>query len=69
MPTGAHITSLLLEPIDSVTKDPIIGKVGTTIYNYPTETNPFIAPSQTWPLNVIYFALLDMIVYCLILEN
>ena len=46
------MSGLLLEPIDSVTKQPVVGKIGTTIYNYPTETNPFIAPSQTWPLNV-----------------
>jgi len=49
---GRTMSGLLLEPIDSVTKEPIVGKIATTIYNYPTETNPFIAPSQTWPLNV-----------------
>ena len=49
---GRTMSGLLLEPIDSITKEPIVGKVATTIYNYPTETNPFVAPSQTWPFNV-----------------
>ena len=49
---GRTMSGLLLEPIDSATKEPIVGKVATAVYNYPTETNPFVAPSQTWPLNV-----------------
>lgn len=50
--SGRTMSGLLLEPIDSITKEPIMGKVATTIYNYATETNPFLAPSQTWPANI-----------------
>ena len=50
--SGRTMSGLLLEPIDSITKEPIMGKVATTIYNYATETDPFLAPSQTWPTNI-----------------
>jgi len=47
---GRTMSGLLLEPIDPTTKEPLVGKVAATVYNFPTDTNPFLAPSQ-WPSN------------------
>ncbi|KAL9187693.1 hypothetical protein ACHAXT_006071 [Thalassiosira profunda] len=49
---GRTMSGLLLEPIDPDTKEPIVGKVPATIYNFSTEPNPFLAPTETWPANV-----------------
>lgn len=46
---GRTMSGLLLEPIDSVTKEPIVGKVASTIYSIPTDPNPFQAFSERWP--------------------
>ncbi|KAL7533406.1 hypothetical protein ACHAXR_005210, partial [Thalassiosira sp. AJA248-18] len=48
---GRTMSGLLLEPIDSETKEPIVGKVGATIYNHVADPNPFRSPSETWPSN------------------
>ena len=43
---GRTMSGLLLEPIDPTTKEPLVGKIAATVYNFPTDTNPFLAPSQ-----------------------
>jgi len=48
---GRTMSGLLLEPIDPETKEPIVGKVASTIYNFATEPDPFLAKSETWPSN------------------
>lgn len=50
--SGRIMSGLLLEPIDSTTKEPIVGKVAASIYSYATEPDPFLANTETWPSNV-----------------
>lgn len=49
--SGRTMSGLLLEPIDPTTKEPIVGKVATTLYNFPTDPNPFNVPSEMLPYN------------------
>ena len=49
---GRTMSGLLLEPIDSTTKEPIVGRVASTIYSYPTPPDPFTAPTVEWPSTV-----------------